>query len=42
MSNTGANESDSLDFDILVPVDQIIGIEYLWHIVFNSQLDKAV
>ncbi|CAD8095799.1 unnamed protein product [Paramecium sonneborni] len=43
MTNTNVNENDQqLELTLLVDVNQIIGIEYLWHIVFNSQLDKAV
>lgn len=37
MTNT---ETDySYDVHLLVDVDEIIGIDYLWHIVFNSNLD---
>ncbi|CAD8054531.1 unnamed protein product [Paramecium primaurelia] len=43
MANANALEKDEqMDFKIMVDVNEIIGIKYLWHIVFNSQLDSAI
>ncbi|CAK70549.1 unnamed protein product (macronuclear) [Paramecium tetraurelia] len=44
-STTNANnqeKDEQMDFQIMVDVKEILGIQYLWHIVLNSSLDSAI
>ncbi|CAD8096981.1 unnamed protein product [Paramecium sonneborni] len=43
IENTNIQEKEEqMDYKIMVDVNEIIGIKYLWNLVFNSQIDQAI